>query len=380
MSDHDNKAQNSPPIEEALDRRDFLKRGAATLAATGAAVGAAWWFYDPTGKAGLRQPQPEKLENYFAKVDYSVDAPRISIARGPLDRIDRMVRAAIGELSGEAGMKRFVSLGDTVLIKPNVGFERAPRYGATTNPEVVRSVIRLCREAGARRIIVADNPVESPESCFTRSGIRQVALEEGAKVLIPSRTHFRPIAVRPPKPDGTPHQPDPAKHEALGTWLMFWEPLREANKVIGVAPIKDHNLCHASMGMKNWYGLLGGRRNRFHQAIHNTVSDLGLMMSPTLTIADGTRVLMRNGPTGGRLDDVKVMNTVVASVDPLACDAWCYENLLGRDPAALRYLDLAQQKFGETETGERTYAKARRFGTRDWTVYQRQKKIVETNV
>ncbi len=367
-------------VPRPIDRREFLKRGVGTLAAVGATAGAAWWLYDPTGKAGLSQPRPETLRNYFAAVDYPVDAPRLSIARGRPDNIDRMVRAALGGLAGETGMRRFVSRGDTVLVKPNIGFERAPRYGANTHPDVVRSIVRMCFEAGAEQVIVTDNPIEAPESCFARSGIRQAALEEGARVRVPAQVHFRPIAIRPPLPDGTPHRPDPAKHEALGTWPIFWEPLRRADKVIGVPVIKDHNLCHASMGMKNWYGLLGGRRNQFHQAIHNIISDLGFMMRPTLMIADGTRVMMRNGPTGGRLDDVRPMNTVIASVDQLACDAWCYENLLGRDPAALRYLELAEQKFGETETGARTYARARRFGTRDWTAYQRQGKIVETNV
>ena len=380
MSEPHDRTQSSQAAKQAVDRRDFLTRGAATLAAVGAAAGAAWWLYDPTGKAGLLQPQPETLRNYFAEVNYPADRPRISIARGGLDRIDRMVRAAVAGLSGERGMKRFVSRGDTVLLKPNVAFERAPQYGATTNPEVVRSVIRLCTEAGAGQVIVTDNPIESPESCFSRSRIRKVAIEEGAKVMIPAQIHFRSIAIRPPRPDGTPHRPDPAKHEALGTWPILWEPLRNADKVIGIPPIKDHNLCHASMGMKNWYGLLGGRRNQFHQAIHNIVSDLAFMMSPTLMIVDGTRVMMRNGPTGGRLDDVREMNTVVASVDQLACDAWCYQHLLGRDPVALRYLELAEQKFGETETGARAYINTRRFGTRDWTAYQRQGKIVETHV
>ncbi|MCK4658624.1 MAG: DUF362 domain-containing protein [Phycisphaerae bacterium] len=369
-----------PALRSTPDRRDFLKRTAVTLAAAGATAGLAWWFYDPTGKAGLPQPQPEKLDNYFAKVDYPVDAPRISIARGRMDRIDRMVRAAVAGLCGDVGLRRFVSRGDTVLLKPNVGFERSPRYGATTNPQVVRSVVRLCHEAGAKQVLVADNPIESPESCFARSGIGPAALEEGAKVLIPASVHFHPIAIRPPQPDGTPHKPDPTKHEALGTWPIFWRALSEVDKVIGIPPIKDHNLCHASMGMKNWYGLLGGRRNQFHQAIHDIVSDLGLMVSPTLMIIDGTRVMLHNGPTGGQLSDVKQMNTIVAAVDQLACDAWCYENLLGRDPAALRYLELAQQKFGETETGTRAYVNTRRFGTRDWTTYKRQGKIVETNV
>ncbi len=114
--------------------------------------------------------------------------------------------------------------------------------------------------------------------------------------------------------------------------------------MIGVAPVKDHNLCHASMGIKNWYGLLGGRRNQFHQDIHEIVSDLSLMMKPTLTILDGTRVLMKNGPTGGDPSNVKPGNTVVAGVDPVAMDAWAFEHLLERGTDYPRYLYKAEEK------------------------------------
>jgi uncharacterized protein (DUF362 family) len=140
--------------------------------------------------------------------------------------------------------------------------------------------------------------------------------------------------------------------------------------------IKDHNLCYASMGMKNWYGLLGGRRNQFHQAIHHIISDLGLMMRPTLLIADGTRVMMRNGPTGGRLDDVRIGGVagrpvIVASVDQLACDSWCLQNLLGRDPAAVTYLDLAYKKFGHDPA---------RLVAPSWQDYKLQGKVAETTI
>jgi uncharacterized protein (DUF362 family) len=145
--------------------------------------------------------------------------------------------------------------------------------------------------------------------------------------------------------------------------------------VIGIAPIKDHNLCNASMSMKNWYGLLGGRRNQFHQAIHDIVSDLGYMMSPTLVINDGTRVMTKNGPTGGRLDDVREGNTIVAGVDPIACDAWCCENLLERDPAQLTYLDYASTKFGG-----KPFDEVRRLGQRDWADYQRRGLIAEVTI
>jgi uncharacterized protein (DUF362 family) len=105
-----------------------------------------------------------------------------------------------------------------------------------------------------------------------------------------------------------------------------------------------------------------------------------MMMSPTLIIADGTRVMMKNGPTGGRASDVKVggelgRSVIVASVDPVACDAWCYENLLGRDPASLAYLGMAHRKIQMLIT-----AGQKRFGELDWRTYAAQGKIVTADV
>jgi uncharacterized protein (DUF362 family) len=116
----------------------------------------------------------------------------------------------------------------------------------------------------------------------------------------------------------------------IARWPFFWAPLNGTTKVIGVAPVKDHNLCRASMTTKNWYGLLGGRRNQFHQDIHGIISDLALMLRPTFVVLDGTRVLFRNGPTGGSLSDVVSGQTVVASTDSLAADAFGWDELLDR--------------------------------------------------
>jgi len=97
-------------------------------------------------------------------------------------------------------------------------------------------------------------------------------------------------------------------------------------------------------------------------------------------IADGTRVMMQNGPTGGRVSDVRPGGVlgrpaVIASVDPVACDAWCYENLLGRDPAQLKYLTMAHEKIqGQIAVGER------RFGECDWRMYDRQGKVATTSM
>ncbi len=361
--------------DQRLTRRELLTRGAGAVAAAGAAAAGGYLLHDPNGDAGLRKPADTDrvIRNFFGTIDFPASHPRISVATGSEPHIERLVRAAVGGLAPSLGIKRFVSKGDVVLLKPNVGFDRPPHIGATTNPEVLRWLIRLCNEAGAQRVVIADNPIESPQACFAKSKIKDVAEAEGARIMLPLRAHFERLVVRT-------RAPNPRKGEALGRWPVFYRPLADATKVIGVAPIKDHNLCSASMSLKNWYGLLGGRRNQFHQAIHNIVSDLGMLISPTLVIADATRVMMRSGPTGGRISDVKPGGelgrpAVIASVDPVACDAWCYENLLGRDPTRLTYLELAHAKIGM-----QIAAGVRRFAQRDWRVYERQGRIVTVNV
>jgi uncharacterized protein (DUF362 family) len=217
-----------------------------------------------------------------------------------------------------------------VLIKPTVAFDRAPKLGATTNPEVLSALIRLVRAAGASEIRVADNPIESPENCFVKTGIADAARAGGAKLYLPSPASFEMLEVPGAK--------------LIERWPFFYRPFRGVDKVIGIAPIKDHNLCHASMTTKNWYGLLGGRRNQFHQDIHNIVADLALMMAPTFVILDASRILMKNGPTGGDLSDVVEGHTLIAATDQIAADAYGYSELLGRKSDLPQYLYNARDR------------------------------------
>jgi len=110
---------------------------------------------------------------------------------------------------------------------------------------------------------------------------------------------------------------------------------------VGVAPVKDHNLARASMGLKNWYGLLGGPRNRLHQKMDEAIASLARLVRPTLTVLDGTRLLVRNGPTGGSPDDVRPGDAVAAATDPVALDAFG-ATLLGLAPEDLPYLARAE--------------------------------------
>lgn len=77
-----------------------------------------------------------------------------------------------------------------------------------------------------------------------------------------------------------------------------------------MAPLKSHFRSGASMTMKNWYGLLGGQRNIFHQDIHGIIEELSLLMRPTLVVLDATFTMISNGPTGGSLSDLKPTNQI----------------------------------------------------------------------
>ena len=95
------------------------------------------------------------------------------------------------------------------------------------------------------------------------------------------------------------------KGRLIKNWPLFYEPFKGVNKVIGLAPVKDHHRSGASLTMKNWYGLLGGERSIFHQDIYGIITELAMMIKPTLVILDGVQSMMTNGPTGGSVSDLK---------------------------------------------------------------------------
>lgn len=314
-------------------RRRFLRHagviGGLSAGAGWAALAPPEWplsLADPDGERGKPRARLHQLpRGGFAVADAPL-AAELGVARGT--DVRALVRAAVLAIGG---IERFVSKGDVVVIKPNVAFERAAALGATTNPAVVTELVELVREAGAREIRVADNPIESPESCFVKSGIKRAAEASGARVYLPTPADFEVLEVPGAK--------------WIERWPFFWRPFQGATKVIGVAPVKDHNLCRASMTTKNWYGLLGGRRNQFHQDIHGIITDLAMMLRPTFVLLDGTRVLWRSGPTGGSLEDVRPGRTIVASTDSVAADAFGWQDLLERKDEPLpAYFERCREK------------------------------------
>jgi uncharacterized protein (DUF362 family) len=312
---------------ERPSRREIVTRlgMAAGVLAGSAVLGRAVW--DQGGFGAASSTAARQVRDYRL-ADRPGDVAELAIAKQkagePDPSADQLVRRAVDALGG---MKRFISRGDVVVVKPNIGWDRMPIHAANTNPDVVGAVIQLAFEAGAKKVVVADGSCNDPNRCFQRSGIWRKAYGLGAEVILPAEHRFRTTRM---------------KGEILDEWPIFTT-LVDADKVINVPVAKHHNLAKYTAAMKNWYGVLGGRRNRLHQNIDVSIADLATFMRPTLVVVDAMRVLMRNGPQGGNIDDTKVMNTVFATIDQVAADAYG-ATLIGQHRDNLPYLKMGHER------------------------------------
>src|SRR6266545_1220339 len=310
-------------MADRSSRREVLQRlGAAGLAFAGAtALGR--WRWDHGGIDVHQAEGARQVRDFRLKAAGSLELPEFVIAKRETDPTV-LTRRAVGALGG---MKRFISRGDVVVVKPNIGWDRMPIHAANTNPDVVATVVQMAFEAGAKQVVVTDASCNDPNRCFQRSGIWRATYKLGADVILPAEHRFRTMRLN---------------GDVLDEWPVY-TPLVQADKVINVPVAKHHNLAKYTGAMKNWYGALGGRRNRLHQNIDVSVADLATFMRPTLTIVDATRVLLRNGPQGGNIDDARDVHQVIASLDQVAVDAYgC--TLIGEKPENVRYLKLGHER------------------------------------
>lgn len=291
--------------EEGVGRREFLLR---TAALCGLAACAGTWGYVFYTEEPIRRSDTKIYTFRDYRIKEKNVYPRLSVVHGK--DVERMVRAAVDRIGG---MGRFVKPGEKVLLKPNAAWDRQPEQAANTNPAVVAAVVKLCLEAQASEVWVTDVPVNDAQRCFSRSGIEEAVMRSGGKLKLATENDFVPTDL---------------KGDSLKVWPVsrFYH---QVDKLINLPVVKHHSLSKCTMAMKNLYGSLGGQRNRLHQDIDSSITDLASAIRPTLTILDATRVLKRNGPTGGNLSDVSIEDTIIAGTDMVAVETY-----------GLRFLDL----------------------------------------
>ncbi len=308
------------PDPSPLSRRDALIKLLRVAGAGAGAAGLGIWL-------SKRSWRPEPTLAVGAKRGHTIAAdpqlPEMAVITG--DDPAQLARQAIEELGG---IRRFISRGDVVLVKPNIGWDRTPEQAANTNPDVIAEVIRQCSGAGAKRVIVTDMSCNDPRRCFQRSGIAEAAQSAGAEVILPDPAMFKEVDLQ---------------GEVLRAWPVL-SPFLNVDKVINIPIAKHHSLTGTTLGMKNWYGMLGGPRHQLHQRIHESLVDLADFVQPTLTIIDCYRILVRNGPTGGNLQDVLLKKTMVAGTNPVALDAYVAKAFWNLEVSDLPYLRMAANR------------------------------------
>ena len=282
-----------------MNRRDFIKLAAI---------------------AGIGLSIPRNFDSFIAPAE-AAEKIDLAVAHGVSP--SKITRAAIDAMGG---MKKFVSKGDIVVVKPNIAFDRLPEHAATTNPEVVAVVVQMCFEAGAKKVKVFDRTVNDARRCYVQSGIADAAKAAGADVSYIDERKFKEMDI---------------KGEALKSWPLYTE-VFEADKVINIPIAKHHGLAKLTMSMKNWMGVMGGSRRTIHQRLDESLVDLSMAIKPTLTILDAVRILTANGPQGGNLDDVKKMDTVIVGVDQVAVDSFG-ATLFGMKGSDLEYVKIADK-------------------------------------
>jgi uncharacterized protein (DUF362 family) len=308
--------------QTSSSRKDFLRGIAASLGAA------------PLVKAvasAARASTEEKLNPRTKRIVRTFCD--LAVVKG--DSPAAITRKAVQALGG---MEMFVNRGDVVVVKPNIGWDRGIEYAANTNPEVVATLIKLCYAAGAKKVKVFDRSCNTAAMCYANSGIAEAAKKAGADLYHVIDSKFIPARF----PAGS----------ALESWPIYSDAVY-CDCFINVPIAKHHSLSGLTLSMKNLMGVCGGSRGQIHWDIDKKLPELTRFINPDLTVIDAYRILVRNGPSGGNLKDVKTMKTIIAGTDPVLADSYA-ATLFGKNPK-----DIGHIRFGETlQVGTTNIAKA----------------------
>ena len=280
-----------------LSRREFLRNSAVAVSA--AAIASTEFFALNRNAYAAKQVKSQVM---------------VSIGGGPAENVRKVVEAL-------GGMGKFVKKGDKVFIKPNCISGDKPQAAVNTNPEVVAEVARLCKIAGASEILAMGH--DSP-TAHTVNGIGE-ALEAHGGSLIPANSidQYRTVAL----PRGI-----------ILREIMAINELLDYDVFINLPIAKHHAGTQLTVGMKNYMGLIWNRIIMHQTDIHQTIADLATVRKPDLVIVDATRMMLTNGPSGP--GQVAEINTIIASTDPLAADAYT-ASLFKKDPASVKHFQYA---------------------------------------
>ena len=289
-----------------MKRRDFFKR----TFYTGVTAGATIAFGD--------------AEKLFSAVPSQNKGPYdlVAVKGGePVQMFDKAIESL-------GGMKNFVKTGQTVVIKPNIGWDALPERAANTNPQLIKRIIEQCYSAGAKQVYVFDNTCDEWIKCYEKSGIRYAVKDAGGKMV-------------PGNSEGNYHEVDIRAGKKLKN-AKIHELILSSDVFLNVPVLKSHSSTQVTVSMKNHMGIVWDRRYWHRNDLDQCIADFATYRKPTLNIVDAYRVLTKRGPKGVSDEDVILMKSLIISRDIVAADA-ASAKLFGLEPSTIRHIKLADE-------------------------------------
>lgn len=229
-------------------------------------------------------------------------------------------------LQALGGIQNFVKKGQTVVVKPNIGWDVTPERAANTNPALIRRIIEHCFTAGAKEVYVFDNTCDKWSACYKNSGIEKAAKDAGAKVAPGhSESYYQQVSV----PKGK-NLKEAKVHELILSSDVF----------INVPVLKSHGSARLTISMKNLMGIVWDRRFWHRNNLNQCIADFASYRKPDLNIIDAYNVMTKNGPRGVSKADVVKMKYLIVSNDMVAADA-AAAKIFGMEPDDVKYIQMA---------------------------------------
>ena len=288
-----------------MKRRDFIWKSVAASVASGTLFSMGRW------------------NPLFASANMSDEAfDMVAIKNGePTAMFDAGI-AALG------GLKSFIKPNQTVVVKPNIGWDAPPERAADTNPELIGRIVKRCLEAGAKKVMVFDNPCDEWTACYKNSGIEKAVKNNGGQIVSG-------------KIEGYYHPVDIPKGKNLKNTRVH-ELILESDVFINVPVLKNHGGATMSLAMKNLMGVVWNRGFYHANNLHQCIADFVTFRKPDLNIIDGYRVMKRNGPRGVSVDDVATMKYQLISKDIVAIDT-AATKIFGIETERVKHIVIAEE-------------------------------------
>lgn len=239
----------------------------------------------------------------------------------PADMFDEGIKSL-------GGIEKFVKPGQTVVVKPNIGWDAIPERAANTNPELIGRIVEKCYEAGAKSVSVFDNTCDEWKKCYANSGIEEYVNKAGGKIVPGnSEAYYKDVEI----PEGKS-----LKNSKVHELIL------ESDVFINVPVLKSHSSAKLTIAMKNLMGVVWDRRWWHKNDLHQCIADYTTLRQADLNIIDAYRVMKRNGPRGVSTEDVIMLNSLLISTDIVAADA-AATKLFGMEPEDIPYITIADE-------------------------------------